>query len=71
MINVFIDHLFQMTALVQSHKAASPRIISFLIFPLSSLSCVLSEVKYRKEVFVFRDAVPVLMALFLAKTQGD
>lgn len=42
-----------------------------LIFPLSDNFCVLSKVKYGKELFVFRDAMPVLVALFLAKIQGD
>lgn len=39
----------------------------FLICPLLGHFCVLSQVKYRKELF----AMPVSVALFLAKIQGD
>lgn len=42
-----------------------------LIFPLSGHSCVLSKAKHRKGVFVFRDAVPVLMAVLSQRTRAQ
>ena len=63
MINVFIDHLFQMGAIANLLRAASYHIIS-----LQLPSCVSGTVKYRKEVFEFKDAMPVVAVL---KTQGD